>query len=174
MGATPRASRPGARAALQSFLAVVQGARERAATGTVEQVIDQLLRETGYQDHLYRTFDDGEDRWNNVQELRTVAANYDALAPSPGDALPDAPGEEAAAPASALATFLADVALVADVDNLEEGPNAVTLITLHAAKGPRVPRRLPDRHGGDTSCRTCAPSTTRRRWRRNDGSATWA
>ena len=128
-----------ARAALQSFLAVVQGARERAATGTVEQVIDQLLRETGYQDYLYRTFDDGEDRWNNVQELRTVAANYDALAPAPSEALPDAPGEEAAAPASALATFLADVALVADVDNLEEGPAAVTLITLHAAKGLEFP-----------------------------------
>ena len=39
-------------------------------------------RETGYQDYLYREFDDGEDRWNNVLELRTVAANYDALSPS--------------------------------------------------------------------------------------------
>ncbi len=128
-----------ARAALQSFLAIAQGARERAADGTVGQVIDQLLRDTGYQDYLYRTYDDGEDRWNNVQELRTVAANYDALAPAPGDALPDAPSDAAATPASALATFLADVALVADVDSLEEGPNAVTLITLHAAKGLEFP-----------------------------------
>ena len=131
---------PRARAALQSFLAIIGGARERAADGTVGQIIDQLLRDTGYQDYLYRTYDDGEDRWNNVQELRTVAANYDALAPPPRDALPAAPtDDDAAVPAAALATFLADVALVADVDSLEEGPNAVTLITLHAAKGLEFP-----------------------------------
>ncbi len=130
---------PRARAALQSFLAIIGGGRERAADGTVGQIIDQLLRDTGYQDYLYRTYDDGEDRWNNVQELRTVAANYDALAPPPRDALPAAPTDEAAVPAAALATFLADVALVADVDGLEEGPNAVTLITLHAAKGLEFP-----------------------------------
>ena len=130
---------PRARAALQSFLAIIGGARERAADGTVGQIIDQLLRDTGYQDYLYRTYDDGEDRWNNVQELRTVAANYDALAPPPRDALPAAPTDDAAVPAAALATFLADVALVADVDGLEEGPNAVTLITLHAAKGLEFP-----------------------------------
>ena len=128
-----------ARAALQSFLAIIGGARERAADGTVGQIIDQLLRDTGYQDYLYRTYDDGEDRWNNVQELRTVAANYDALAPAPRDALPAAPTDDTVVPAAALATFLADVALVADVDSLEEGPNAVTLITLHAAKGLEFP-----------------------------------
>ena len=43
-------------------------------------------------------------------------------------------------PSLALATFLGDIALVADVDTMEDGaPAAVTLITLHAAKGLEFP-----------------------------------
>ena len=91
-----------ARTSLTAFLAILQNARERAQTGTVEQIIDQLLRDTGYQDYLYREHDDGEDRWNNVQELRTVSANYDALAPGSQLAHPE-PVEGPARPGSHLA-----------------------------------------------------------------------
>ena len=98
-------------------------ARTLAALSTVAAVIDRVLRETGYQDHLFREYEDAEDRWANVLELRTVAANYDEVAPD-----------------AALASFLEDVALVSDVDQLEDGtPGGVTLITLHAAKGLEFP-----------------------------------
>ena len=69
--------------------------------------------------------EDGEERLANVQELRNKAQNYDELAPS-----------------NALAAFLEDVSLVQDVDQMDEAGNrgdAVTLITLHAAKGLEFP-----------------------------------
>src|SRR5205807_2232594 len=64
-------------------------------------------------------------RWSNVQELRNKAQSYDELAPENG-----------------LAAFLEDVSLVQDVDQLDESGapgEAVTLITLHAAKGLEYP-----------------------------------
>jgi len=115
---TARAAR-----ALHAFCQMIRDAQEAAASGTIEQVIDVILRETGYQDFLFREFDDAEDRWQNVLELRTVAGNYTEIAPE-----------------AALSTFLEDVALVADIDAMgDEPPQAVTLITLHAAKGLEFP-----------------------------------
>ena len=68
---TPRAAR-----SLRAFAQMIRDAQEAVASGTIEQVIDVILRETGYQDFLFREFDDAEDRWQNVLELRTVAGNY--------------------------------------------------------------------------------------------------
>ena len=65
---------------------------------------------------------DGEERWENVQELRAVATQYDELKPE-----------------HALASFLEDVALITDVDEYDEKSDSVTLITLHAAKGLEFP-----------------------------------
>jgi len=69
--------------------------------------------------------DVGEARWENVQELVNVAAKYDALEPG-----------------ISLATFLEEIALIADSDQLPEGeeqPNQVKLMTLHTAKGLEFP-----------------------------------
>jgi DNA helicase-2/ATP-dependent DNA helicase PcrA len=62
--------------------------------------------------------DEGQVRWENIMELRTVARDY-----------ADLPVE------TALTTFLEEVALVSDVDNLDEQVDAPPLLTLHAAKG---------------------------------------
>ena len=66
--------------------------------------------------------EDGEERWANVMELRNHAAEFDEIAPPEG-----------------LARFLEEVALVSDQDELEDVPDRVTLITLHAAKGLEFP-----------------------------------
>ncbi|HUF05795.1 MAG TPA: 3'-5' exonuclease, partial [Candidatus Binatia bacterium] len=66
--------------------------------------------------------DEGEERWANVTELRNHAAEFDEIAPPEG-----------------LARFLEEVALVSDQDELEDVPDRVTLITLHAAKGLEFP-----------------------------------
>ncbi len=81
-------------------------------------LIDQVIADTGYEAYIRDGTEEGEDRWENVQELRVVATQY-------ADAT--------------LTDFLADVALVSDVDNLTNGVNAPTLLTLHSAKGLEFP-----------------------------------
>ncbi len=85
-------------------------------------LLDLLLAKTGYQEFLQDGTEEGEERWQNVMELRTVAENYAELSVS-----------------EQLARFLEDVALMSDVDTLKEEKDAVTLITLHASKGLEFP-----------------------------------
>jgi DNA helicase-2/ATP-dependent DNA helicase PcrA len=66
--------------------------------------------------------EDGEDRWANLLELRSVTTRYDDLEPE-----------------DALDRLLEETALVADQDTYEGDADAVTLITLHAAKGLEFP-----------------------------------
>jgi DNA helicase-2/ATP-dependent DNA helicase PcrA len=86
------------------------------------ELVDLLLDRSGYQDYIRDGTPEGEDRWANILELRTVARDYAEL-----------PGEEA------LTTFLEEVALVSDVDDLEEKTSAPVLLTLHSAKGLEFP-----------------------------------
>jgi DNA helicase-2/ATP-dependent DNA helicase PcrA len=106
------------RRALAAFLELLEGwiaAREQL---TVAQLIGRVLEDTHYDDYLRDGSEEGEDRWANVLELRNVAADYDDLS---------------------LTEFLADVALVSDVDNLSGEVDAPTLLTLHSAKGLEFP-----------------------------------
>jgi DNA helicase-2/ATP-dependent DNA helicase PcrA len=81
-----------------------------------------VLDKTGYAAYLRDGSQEGEERWENVQELRSVARQYDLESPEGG-----------------LAGFLEGVALVSEVDNYEEKVEAVTLLTLHSAKGLEFP-----------------------------------
>jgi DNA helicase-2/ATP-dependent DNA helicase PcrA len=115
-----RQRRLGTRAqrALVAFLDLLEGwiaAREHL---TVAQLMDRVLQDTRYADYLRDGTEEGEERWANVLELRNVAAEYEGLT---------------------LTDFLADVALVSDVDNLSDEINAPTLLTLHSAKGLEFP-----------------------------------
>ncbi|MDE2899939.1 MAG: UvrD-helicase domain-containing protein, partial [Chloroflexota bacterium] len=87
----------------------------------VAELLDLVIQRTGYRDHLLSDDEQGEDRWDNVRELRTVAADFAGVPPPDG-----------------LAAFLEQVALVSDADNAETG-DGVTLITLHQAKGLEFP-----------------------------------
>ena len=66
--------------------------------------------------------EDGEERWANLLELRSVTTRYDDLSPD-----------------DALDRLLEETALVADQDSYEGDADAATLITLHAAKGLEFP-----------------------------------
>jgi DNA helicase-2/ATP-dependent DNA helicase PcrA len=111
-----------AASAVGGFVHIVN--RLRSDPGrSLPELLDQVLTLTGYAKYIQDGVDDADDRFENVLELRSLMAEYE-----------DVGGEE-----SGLATFLQDVALVADVDELREGTAAVTLITLHAAKGLEFP-----------------------------------
>ncbi len=95
-----------------------------ASKNNVSTLIDGALERTGYRRWLFDEFDENEaeEHWQNVEELRNVASEYDGLAPEHG-----------------LASFLEDVALISDQDEMtdadEDRGGKVTLITLHSAKG---------------------------------------
>jgi DNA helicase-2/ATP-dependent DNA helicase PcrA len=80
--------------------------------------IDGLIRRLDYLKFLSDGTPQGEARVENVRELLTVAAEYQDMG---------------------MAGFLEEVALVSDLDRADFGSNAVTLMTLHAAKGLEFP-----------------------------------
>jgi DNA helicase II / ATP-dependent DNA helicase PcrA len=77
-------------------------------------LFDRILEETVYEEFVEDGSEGGVDRWGNVQELRKLAYEYAERG---------------------IAQFLENLALVSDQDTVEEGAEAPTLLTLHAAKG---------------------------------------
>ena len=106
---------------LLRFLGLLNELIALAGAASLSDVLEAVMDRTEYKAYLLAEAD-GEERWENVQELRAVAAQYDELKPE-----------------QALSSFLEDAALITDVDGYDEGAEAVTLITLHAAKGLEFP-----------------------------------
>ncbi len=116
--------------ALGTFAELLAGwiAIERSGQyASVADLLDIVLATSGYSAALRDGSEEGEDRFANLQELRSVAAQYSqgmpALAP---DQRP-------------LGLFLEEISLVSDSDQLDEQAGAVTLLTLHTAKGLEYP-----------------------------------
>jgi DNA helicase-2/ATP-dependent DNA helicase PcrA len=113
---------PRARNALAAFIHLIDTLREERSHSTVFELLTHLLERTGYQRYLQDGSEEGNERWDNVLELCAKARDYDDLDPSIG-----------------LPSFLEEVSLVQAVDSLDTEQNAVTLITLHQAKGLEFP-----------------------------------
>ena len=108
--------------ALLGFLELLEGFIAAKSTSGVLELLDKIIEDSGYERYIRDGTDEGEDRWANIQELRGVARDYAGLLPEVG-----------------LPAFLEGVALVSDVDNLDTGVDAPTLMTCHAAKGLEFP-----------------------------------
>ena len=113
---------PRTRNALADFAALVSRLRTRVGLLSLPELLDEALEVSGYRAMLADGSEDGEERWANLLELRAVTTRYDDLAPD-----------------DALDRLLEETALVADQDSYEGDADAVTLITLLAAKGLEVP-----------------------------------
>jgi len=113
---------PRALAAVDRFVRLIGDLMEEMEKVDVADLVDLLLERTGYRHHLLDGGERAEEQWENILELRGQAAEIQEVAPEGG-----------------LTAFLERVALVSDVDSLEATREALTLITLHQAKGLEFP-----------------------------------
>lgn len=109
---------PKARKSLAEVADILAALRIVMAEANVASLIDSLLRRIDYLAFLSDGTPQGESRQENVKELLSVAQEYQDVG---------------------LDGFLEEVALVSDLDSADFDNNAVTLMTLHAAKGLEFP-----------------------------------
>jgi DNA helicase-2/ATP-dependent DNA helicase PcrA len=107
-----------ARKGLTELADILQSLRALVSETTLPSLLDSLLRRIDYFAYLDDKTPQAESRQENVRELVGVAQNYQDLG---------------------LDGFLGEMALISDLDNAKFGNDAVTLMTLHAAKGLEFP-----------------------------------
>jgi DNA helicase-2/ATP-dependent DNA helicase PcrA len=113
---SPRVSK-----SLVAFLSLLQEFTCRSKELNLRDLFDLVVKKTGYKEYIF-SGENGEERWDNILELRSVAGDYREMKAGEG-----------------LTNFLEGVTLVSDVDGLDETKEAVTLVTLHQAKGLEFP-----------------------------------
>ena len=112
---------------LESFVALIEHFKTDAKDLSLSDLMQEIIEETGYVESLRA--DEGEEadaRIKNIDELLSKIAAYEETC------------EEQNEPAT-LSGFLEEVALVADIDSLDEDSDYVILMTLHSAKGLEFP-----------------------------------
>ncbi len=114
---TPRAAR-----ALGNFREIVLGFQSEVESCNLIELIDKVLDGSGYRRYLADSDERADERLDNINEFRNAAKDYLNV--------PTAEG---------LNAFMESVALVNDVDSMEDKSDSLTLITLHQAKGLEYP-----------------------------------
>ncbi len=114
-------------AKLESFAALIEHFKADAKDKSILELMNEIIDETGYVQSLEAEgAEEAESRIENIDELLNKIAAYEEIC------------EERDEPAD-LSGFLEEVALVADIDSLDESTDYVVLMTLHSAKGLEFP-----------------------------------
>ncbi len=104
---------------LEPFVTMIRAFRGKKEFYSLEELVKDVLDSTGYIKELQESGEeDAEERIENINELISKVVIYEETAEEP-----------------TLSGFLEEVALVADIDRMEDNPDRVLLLTLHAAKG---------------------------------------
>ncbi len=104
---------------IADFVSFLAGLREESESLPVSGILQAVIDRTGYVKELeLEDTDEASARIENIDELISKAVLYEETAEDPS-----------------LSAFLAEVALVADIDSVEEGDDRVLLMTMHSAKG---------------------------------------
>jgi DNA helicase-2/ATP-dependent DNA helicase PcrA len=90
--------------------------------GLVQSIMEAVVRKSGLEAYYKKEDPEEEEQVANINELISSAAEYDKENPE-----------------GSLDDYLARVSLVSDADHLKGGDGAVTMMTLHAAKGLEFP-----------------------------------
>ena len=118
----PKLSRAAAK--IQPFVTLIQSMRSEMETFSVSELLEDIIQRTGYvQDLVLEDTEESRARIENIDELITKIATYE---------------EENEHPT--LSGFLEEVALVADIDSVDQSQDHVLLMTLHSAKGLEFPQ----------------------------------
>ena len=113
---------------IEDFRTKIYHLGDQSATG-VSELIDLIAEKSGYKDYLLDGTAEGEARWENVLELKSVASYTDTAAIE-DDLNPSQ---------NSLEVFLEKVALYQDSDDYDLKSDVVTLMTLHSSKGLEFP-----------------------------------
>lgn len=110
---------------IDGFVSLISLFRSEANEMSLKDFLAHIVSEINYEDYLSDEADtpeEVEDRMGNIAELISKAAVYEESTENP-----------------TLSGFLEEVALVADIDNMDDNNNIVSLMTLHSAKGLEFP-----------------------------------
>ena len=111
---------------LNNFYNLISDLRKTSKEKNLTKLISEIIKKTGYEQYIKERFpqtsEEGEMRWENIQELFTVASKYDSFKNGVG-----------------LEKFLEEITLLTNHDEVETNKNLVNLMTLHCAKGLEFP-----------------------------------
>ena len=131
---------------LREFHETLQGLRLIANSRPLPDLVQDVLAKSGYKAALEKEdTDEAADRLGNLEELVSAAQDFldrleeKAEAEAAG-ASEDGSDEEPEIEGTPLELFLQEISLVSDADALKAGQDAVTLMTVHSAKGLEFPR----------------------------------
>lgn len=105
-------------AVLLSFTEMIETLRQVSDTSALEILLDEVMRQTGYEEMLSAQGVEGRVRLENIAELKTNLIKYENDSEDGG-----------------LQGFLEEVSLFTDLDNLNDDEDSVILMTMHSAKG---------------------------------------
>ena len=114
-------------AKLEGFVALIEYFKGVAETLSLSDLLQEVIDKTGYIESLEAEGkEESETRIENIDELRSKVAVYEESCLDQDEK-------------PTLSGFLEEVALVADIDSLDEEQDYVVLMTLHSAKGLEFP-----------------------------------
>ncbi len=112
---------------IECFVAVIEEMKAESDFLTISDLMDSIIETTGYVEELQaETDEEAEARLENIEELKNKMKAYEEECEEAGEK-------------ATLSGFLEQVALVADIDSLDETSDYVVLMTLHSAKGLEFP-----------------------------------
>ncbi|MBE7053888.1 MAG: ATP-dependent DNA helicase PcrA [Ruminococcaceae bacterium] len=110
-------------AKLTEFVSMIEDLIEKVGSMPMSDYMDEVYEKTGYMESLVAENNmDAKSRIENLEEFKSKAFEYDKNAPEP-----------------TFEGFLDNISLVSDVDNYDQGQDAIVLMTLHSAKGLEFP-----------------------------------
>lgn len=107
---------------LKSLAKMFDTLSDLSKTLPLDKLLDELLDKSGYREYLKSLGDDGINRLENINELKSTMISYANEAEEPS-----------------LSSFLEEISLYTDVDKLDEFVDAVYMMTIHSSKGLEFP-----------------------------------